>query len=650
MEYKGLTLDQFQIDAINYIEKGNSVVVSAATGTGKTLIADYLIDKFLKEHKRVIYTSPIKALSNQKYKEFKTAFGEEMVGLLTGDVTINHNAQILIMTTEIYRNMLVTKDELVDQLSYIVFDEIHYINDIERGTVWEEAIIFSPEHVRFLCLSATIPNAKEFADWIQTIKGHEVSVVKYDKRAVPLTHKLYDSMLGLTTIKELRPALELDKYPDYYKALKLKKNHHDKHDKHDKRRQQVPMPYHADLVDELSEKDKLPGLFFVFSRRRCEELADDLARKHDFTNAAQKEKIINQFLYTVPKDLRRMESVQFMRRILPKGIAVHHAGLLPVLKEVVEELFGQGLISVLYATETFAVGINMPARTVCFHALEKFDGMNFRFLNSKEYFQLAGRAGRRGIDKEGLAIALVDRKTFDVNKVEAFTSKDTDPIISQFKLSYNTVINLVDKHTKEEQEIILKSSFDYYLKKKGGQQIRIMATYNHMIERLKKLGYVSKDDKVTEKGRFATHIYSNELLITEIFCGDLYKKLSDTEIAVLVAAIIYEEKLSDKFKIGDKKTYYNIIDTLAVNEFVTKKINQKSISKMNNLVSAWCNGADFHDLMDMTSLDEGDIIRVFRQIIDLYRQIVRASTDRQLIERLEKSIVNIQRDVIKVEF
>ena len=642
VEYKGLTLDQFQIDAIDFIEKGNSVVVSAATGTGKTLIADYVIDKFLKERKRVIYTSPIKALSNQKFKEFKKSFGEDAVGLLTGDVTINHNAQIIIMTTEIYRNMLVTKDELIEQLSYIVFDEIHFINDFERGTVWEEAIIFSPEHVRFLCLSATIPNAKEFADWISTIKGHEVSVVKFDKRAVPLTHKLYDGKLGITTIQDIKHDLELDKYPDYYKALKRKKNH-DKHKQH-------LMPYHADLVDELKTQEKLPAMFFVFSRRRCEELAEDLSRKHDFTNNAQKEKITKVFLEIVPQELRKMESVQFIRRILPKGIAVHHAGLLPALKEVVEELFGQGLISVLYATETFAVGINMPAKTVCFHALEKFDGMNFRFLNSKEYFQLAGRAGRRGIDKEGLAIAMVDRKTFDPNKVEKFTSKDTDPIISQFKLSYNTVINLVDKHTKEEQELILKSSFDYYLKKKGGHQIRILSTYNHMIERLKKLGYISNDDKVTEKGRFATHIYSNELLITEIFCSSLYQKLTDTELTVLVASIVYEEKLQDKFKIGDKKTFFNIIDTLEQNEFISKKLNQKSVSKMNLIVSSWIEGVQFPDLMEMCNLDEGDIIRLFRQIIDLFRQIIRATTDRQLIDRIEKMISIIQRDVIKVEF
>ena len=174
MEYKGFTLDPFQVESIKYVDKGDSVVVSAATGTGKTLIADYVIDKYVNKRKRIIYTSPIKALSNQKFKEFKASFGEDAVGLLTGDVTINHDAQVLIMTTEIYRNMLVTKDDIVQSLSYVIFDEIHYINDYERGTVWEEAIIFSPEHVRFLCLSATIPNAREFEfHCARTIPGAE---------------------------------------------------------------------------------------------------------------------------------------------------------------------------------------------------------------------------------------------------------------------------------------------------------------------------------------------------------------------------------------------------------------------------------------------------------------------------------------------
>ncbi|MEK6823001.1 MAG: DEAD/DEAH box helicase, partial [Nanoarchaeota archaeon] len=200
MQFQGFTLDPFQVEAIASIEKGNSVVVSAATGTGKTLIADYVIDKNIKLGKRVIYTAPIKALSNQKYRDFTGRYGKDAIGLITGDVQVNTSAQILIMTTEIYRNMLLARDELIGTVSHVIFDEIHFISDIERGTIWEESVIFSPKFVRFLCLSATIPNAVQFAAWISSIKDHPVDVVRFDKRAVPLTHLVYDAEEGITTL------------------------------------------------------------------------------------------------------------------------------------------------------------------------------------------------------------------------------------------------------------------------------------------------------------------------------------------------------------------------------------------------------------------------------------------------------------------
>ncbi|MCK5322477.1 MAG: DEAD/DEAH box helicase, partial [Candidatus Aenigmarchaeota archaeon] len=212
MEYKGLKLDRFQEEAIDSIDKNHSVVVSAPTGSGKTLIADYIINKYIKKDIRVIYTAPIKALSNQKYKEFSKDFGEKNVGLLTGDIVRNPGAPILIMTTEIYRNMALVDDPMINEVSYVVFDEIHFINDIERGYVWEESIIFSKPHVRFLCLSATIPNASEFADWIQSIKKHNVDVIKQDKRNVPLHMNFYDTEQGITTLEHIRDVNDSQQY------------------------------------------------------------------------------------------------------------------------------------------------------------------------------------------------------------------------------------------------------------------------------------------------------------------------------------------------------------------------------------------------------------------------------------------------------
>ena len=240
MEYLGLTLDPFQEESVRSLEDGNSVVVSAPTGSGKTLIANYLIDIRIKEGKKVIYTAPIKALSNQKYKEFTKLYGEGRVGLLTGDIVEHPEAPVLIMTTEIYRNMVLVNDPSILDVYAVIFDEVHYINDIERGHIWEESIIFSPDQVRFLCLSATIPNAEEFAEWIETIKKHSVKTIRYDKRIVPLDHKFFDNELGITTLQEIK---DLDSIPSYSHAVKRR----------GRRRPMIPFPDHAKLVKELGE-------------------------------------------------------------------------------------------------------------------------------------------------------------------------------------------------------------------------------------------------------------------------------------------------------------------------------------------------------------------------------------------------------------
>lgn len=633
MNFKNFILDPFQVDSINAIENNHSVVVSAATGTGKTLIADYIIDKYLKESKRIIYTAPIKALSGQKYRDFKKEYGEENVGIMTGDVVINAGAPVLIMTTEIYRNMLLAKDEIIDHVSYVVFDEIHFINDIERGTIWEESIIFSPEHVRFLCLSATIPNAKEFAAWIESIKNHNVDVVKYDKRAVPLEHLVFDSELGVTKIEDVMSQAS--------KKRKEKK----KKGKDDKSRG----PSHIDMI--FSIQDKLPAIVFDFSRKDCEKKALELARKKDFIDNKDRARITALSSQLISPDYRSLESIQKLKQDLSRGIAFHHAGLLPKAKELVELLFSEGIIKVLYATETFAVGINMPARSVCFASLEKFDGFNFRYVNSKEYFQLAGRAGRRGIDKIGYSIAMVDRGYTDLEKVKSMSEKDDIPIQSQFNLSFNSVLNLVKNHPVEERETILKMNFDYYLKRqKSNKQVRVMASYNHKLKILKMMGYVYGNE-LTEKGMFATKIYSNELLITELFSTGFYKELTDSELNVIVASIIYEPRGKDYFTMkGIDRTYTKLIRLLSEHNYVMKNINKLHVKRMVRVIGDFTNGTDFKDILDLCNLDEGDLIRLIRRVIDMLRQIRHATTDYDLIERMHQCMDKIYRDVIKFEF
>lgn len=630
MKFKGLTLDKFQEDAINSIDKHNSVVVSAATGTGKTLVADYVIDKMLKNNQRVIYTAPIKALSNQKFKDFTADHGREKIGIMTGDVVVNPNAPVLIMTTEIYRNMLMSNDSLINEITYVIFDEIHYISDIERGTVWEESIIFSPKHIRFLCLSATIPNAIEFSNWIESIKQHKVDVVTYDKRAVPLNHLFYDKQLGVVPINKLK---QFDKLPNLNERSKF--------------RGRLNPPRHTDLINEIG--DKLPALFFIFNRKETEIKALELAKNKNFSTPKEQAEIISIFQKHVSGEIKSMQTTVKLRQIIDRGVAFHHAGLLPQLKEAVEELFGLGLIKVLYCTETFAVGLNMPAKTVCFYALEKFDGINFRFLTRHEYFQLAGRAGRRGIDEVGYSITLYDPNYYPIPKLENLIAGEAESIVSQFHLTFNTVLNLVNNHKPAEIDKILKMNFDFYVRKNSEKQVRIKATYNNRLKKLSSMGYI-QNNKLTDKGFFASKIYNDELIITELFHSALHEKLTNKQLLILLAGIEYEMKRKDYFSIkGTEQSYAHLLKLVQQNKFMIKNINKINLKRMIAIVSTWVDHGEFKDLINLTNLMEGDIIRLFRRVIDMLRQITKATPDRQLQNRMEELIHLMDRGLIEVK-
>lgn len=651
MEYKNYVLDDFQIEAIQHIDNNNSVVVSAATGTGKTLIADYAIDKFFRQGKHVVYTAPIKALSNQKYREFKESFGEENVGIITGDVVINAAAKILIMTTEIYRNMLLTKDPLIKNVSYVVFDEIHFLSDLERGTVWEESIIFSPSHVRFICLSATIPNSEQFAAWIMSIKkkddpNHEIKVVRYDKRAVPLKHLIYDSVIGLAQTTQLNYSMKLDRFPDYHVATRRKYH-----------KEWTKPAHHVAMITELKSKSLLPAIYFVFSRALAEEKAEELASKFNFTTKEEKEIIIRQIQSNVPEELNSLYSVKLLKRILPNGIGIHHAGLLPVLKDIVENLFATGVIKVLYATETFAVGINMPSKAVVFNSFDKFDGRNFRFLNSKEYFQIAGRAGRRGKDIIGYSIVMIDRRRLDIKKLMSTTTVDKEPIRSQFKLSWNTVLNLVHNHTPEEISVILESNFDHYQKMQLKKKTTTLASFNFKIRKLTKWGYI-KDGKLTAKGLFARHIYSNEIVVSEIFATGLWKSLTPVQISSILAVLNYEPRRSDTF-LGkpDRKETAKVIQALKGNSLVMESLDKDILEGIYPLVNAWSTNTTFIELLKLVNWQEGDVIMFFRQVVDSIRQVIKASSSpevnnseyKELIEKLFEAKDRIYRDVVEAK-
>lgn len=649
MKYKNFELDQFQIDAIDAINANDSVIVSAATGTGKTLIADYVIDLALKTDKKVIYTSPIKALSNQKFREFKDEYGDK-VGLLTGDIVINPEAPILIMTTEIYRNMLLEKKEPFPDLSYVVFDEIHYINDIERGTVWEESLIFSPKHVRFCCLSATIPNYQDFADWIANIQGHTVRTVNYMKRAVPLQHELFDFKLGICDIPKLKTDVR-NEPPDYYRMRGGRRGGKKGFDKKSK----FQIPDYTQLLKELESEGQLPAIYFTFSRKDAFEKAHECSKKFMFTTSEERKEIIETCRELIPKSIANMKSVQMIRQMLTKGVGVHHAGILPKMKEVVEKLFAKGIIKVLFATETFAVGINMPAKTVVMNAMKKYDGKSVRYLSTKEYFQMAGRAGRRGIDTFGRVIVIVNRNELELDKLEKTTLVDKEPIRSQFNIGYNTVLNLVKNHTAKERDVILRSNFGYFMKKQGRQQ-RIDQSYVNYLRVLKKMEFVSEENgdyNITWKGNFASHIFAHEIELAELYYSGVFHQLNEIELLVYLTSLEYEPRLSDKFY-GPKGNPASLFEKIESHPYIGRKLKKRTVKTVYMMVSMWAKGCEFTELLEICNLAEGDIIRLFRRILDTLKQIKSAvhGTDKneEALHKIERASVMIDRDVVAIEF
>lgn len=624
MKFHNFILDRFQEESIKAIEKNLSVVVSAPTGSGKTLIADYVIHKNKDNNKRIIYTAPIKALSNQKYHDFSKEYGEDKVGLMTGDIVINPNAKVIIMTTEIYRNMVVSNDKDLKNIAYVIFDEVHYINDIERGYVWEESIIYSSEKVRFLCLSATIPNAQEFSNWISSIKKHTVKTVVATKRNVPLKHAFYDVELGITSLEDIKRVAEKDNYRRRSRGKR-------------RRRERVPEPNHVELIEELGE-EKLPCFFFSFSRKDCQEKARELARAGLFKRDGRAMKVFQESLKDAPPDINRLISTKIIKETIPYGVAFHHAGLLPIIKEAVEDLFAQGLIKVLYTTETFAVGINMPAKTVCFTGLRKYDGINFRNLNTKEYFQIAGRAGRRGIDPIGYVVSMIFRPTFRYNEVKSITDKDMEPIKSQFRLSVNTVLNLINLHTPEEIEMILRLSF-YSFQKYGADYDKVptkvlLARYQSIVRKLKKLEYINENG-LTEKGFFSSKIFADEITMGEIFATDVADQLDEYQILLVLACLVYEAREGYKFRQKFKNEQLkDLLGILRKNEYLGKVKKFLEINDLTALINPIYYGKTFFDVLDLTNLLEGDLIRFYAQIIDRIGQIKKATTDYKLLNKI----------------
>ncbi len=462
-------LDPFQREACASLENGRSVLVAAPTGAGKTIVAEFAVFLAMQEsHAKVFYTAPMKALSNQKFQELAAEYGPESVGLLTGDTNINSHARIVVMTTEVLRNMLYADSDLLADLAYVVMDEVHYLADRFRGAVWEEVIIHLPQSVRMVSLSATVSNAEEFGDWLQAVRG-ETDVVVSEERPVPLEQHilmrtklidLFDSS-GLAATNRVNPELvQMARYGGRTLSSRQMKDvgrYHSKGGRPESFRMD-----RADLVDLLQERNLLPAIFFIFSRVGCDQAVRQVLRAGvRLTESHERDEIraiVEERCRTLlDEDLAVLGYWEWLEG-LERGVAAHHAGMLPAFKEVVEELFRRKLVKVVFATETLALGINMPARTVVLEKLEKFNGEARVPITPGEYTQLTGRAGRRGIDVEGHSV-IQWQDGLDPQSVASLASRRSYPLNSSFRPTYNMAVNLIDQFGRERTREILESSF-----------------------------------------------------------------------------------------------------------------------------------------------------------------------------------------------
>lgn len=442
-------LDDFQKDACNYIDNGKSVVVCAPTGAGKTVIAQHAIHRALEEGTRIFYTTPLKALSNQKFYDFSEKYGSDKVGLLTGDTSINRNAQIVIMTTEVFRNMLygtnfgAVADNMKD-VKYVVLDEVHYMNDEQRGTVWEESIIYCPTNVQIIALSATVANADELTGWINTVHS-KTELVDTDFRPVPLRFFYFDSSQPDKLLPLLTPSGQLNKKIRPEKKLWG----------HNRKKQRS---FVKDIVRNLYNQDMLPAIYFTFSRKKCDEQMEKCAGLELVTKGerAQIRQFIDDYIAENPH-LYNNKHIEY----LLCGVASHHAGLLPAWKNLVEKLFQKGLIKVVFATETLAAGINMPARSTVISSTSKRTDSGHRMLTASEFLQMSGRAGRRGMDEIGY-VTVVGTQFESPEEVAELVLSDANPLESRFSPSYSMVLNLLQRFSLEEAKELILKSFGYF--------------------------------------------------------------------------------------------------------------------------------------------------------------------------------------------
>ncbi|MCE2531036.1 MAG: DEAD/DEAH box helicase [Acidimicrobiia bacterium] len=675
-------LDRFQVEAIEAIEAGASVLVAAPTGAGKTVIAEHAVRVALAAGRRVFYTAPIKALSNQKYSDLVAEHGPKFVGLLTGDNAINPSAPVVVMTTEVLRNMIYADSPDLGELAWVILDEVHYLQDPYRGPVWEEVIIHAPPAVRFVCLSATVSNVGEIRSWIGELRG-SVQAVTETRRPVSL-----DSLVcfGDNERANLRflPVLVGDR-----------PNPEGERIDRDRRRRRGAggrrwrAPDRVAVIEALARRRMLPAIYFIFSRAGCDDAARLVARAGlELTTPAERDliaEVVEPFVASLGRNDRRAVGYEAWSAQILSGVAAHHAGMLPPFKEATEACFRRGLIKVVFATETLSLGINMPARTVVIERLTKFSGDGHELLTPLSYTQLTGRAGRRGIDDQGYAVVLWSPR-LRFGDVSGLVGNRTFTLISAFRPTYNMVVNLIARLAPEEARSVLGRSLAQYqadrevvvlerqlqegrralaeinatARRRGSEeaQRRLRRTARKVEDlrnrlRSKKDTLAAEFDELTEvlrrrghldgwtlapSGRVLAGIYhESDLLLTEALVGGHFDGLDEPSFAALLACCTYEQRGGDvpvepQWPTGSLRRSWARLgeehESLTATEIAClgRPRTRQPDGGFAALAYGWASGRPLARVLD-DHTTPGDFVRNVKLVCDLARQIGRVAPD-----------------------
>jgi superfamily II RNA helicase len=639
-------LDPFQLRAMDAIDRGESVLVSAPTGSGKTLIADYAAARALEGGGKAFYTTPIKALSNQKFAELSRRYGDHRVGLLTGDVSHQAQAPIVVMTTEVLRNMLFARSSVLDGLEVVVLDEVHYLQDPYRGSVWEEILVLTPADVSFVSLSATVSNAADFGRWLTSVRG-TTRVIVETRRPVTLHHHYAIAERGRDRLTVLPLLRDGKANPD---GLVI-----------DDRRRRNPRhryraPRRTEVVEYLAASGMLPAITFIFSRAACDDATRQCLQDGIRLTTGEERVRIRQLVEAAverlgDQDLRTLGYGPWSAA-LEAGIAPPHAGLVPAFRQAVEQCFSEGLLKVVFATETLALGINMPARTVVVERFAKFRGADTSALTSGEYQQLTGRAGRRGIDTVGHALTLWSAGTPFALVARTAIAPPPD-LVSSFHPTYNLAVNLVRRWTRSEAHGLLAASYGQWQAPPGSESLA--AQLDRRLAILEERG-CTDGWQVTESGRILAAVYhESDLLVTEALRRGLFDGLEPANLAGVVSAFTFEARRVDDDVARPRQRV--VVERLEDLDALTAGLRsderrvglrrtRRPDGGLVRAVVAWAGGATLESILTETAVAPGDFVRNIRQLIDLVRQLGQVAPDPDTRAAAQAAVALLTRGVV----